>query len=168
VLASLGLRGGKQDPETAWRVAPYGGGGAFGLVAHDPQDHEAIDLAMRTFQQMQRDGSWGIDRVLDRTQLQEAKAYSNCFAAVSMQSGFLVDAGDSGPWISSASRSGSHGYFPGAKDMDATFAAMGPGIPHVRLPRGHLVDVAATVAHLLGIEMNHTEGLDLLAKRPSK
>ncbi len=57
---------------------------------------------------------------------------------------------------------GAHGHFPGPPDMDAAFAALGPGIPHVRLPRSRIVDVAPTVAAMLGLQMAHVEGVNLL------
>ncbi len=86
ILASLGLLGSQEHPEK-WRVASYGGGGSFGLVVHHADDTEAINLATKTFQQLQRDGAWGVDQVLDRVALQEAKAYANCFAAINMKFG---------------------------------------------------------------------------------
>jgi len=161
VLASLNLLGPKGHPDQ-WRVTSFGGGGSFGLVVHDPKDHEAIDLATRTFEKLKQQGSYGIDKIFDRQQLKAAKGYATSFLAIGMKPGFSADGGDSGPPVTAAQGRGAHGYPPGAKEMDAAFAVMGPGIPHMRLPRAHIVDVAPTVAALLGLHMTNVEGTNLL------
>ncbi len=48
---------------------------------------------------------------------------------------------------------GMHGYDPALPEMGGVFMAMGRGIPSdLELPEVRQIDVAATVAHLLGIE----------------
>ncbi len=162
VLAKLGLLGSKDHPEKR-RIASFGGGGSFGLAAHDPNDHEAIDLATRTFQQLLKNGGYGIKQIFDRAQLNAAKGYSSSFLAIDMQSGFSAEGGGEGSWLTPAQNRGAHGYAPGPRNMDAAFAILGPGIPHLRLPRGHIVDVAPTVAALLGLRMTNVEGTDILS-----
>ena len=161
VLASLNLLGPKGHPEQ-WRVTSFGGGGSFGLVVHDPNDHAAMDLALKTFQKLKQQGSYGIDQIFDHQQLKAARGYATSFLAVGMKSGFSADGGDEGPWITPAQGKGAHGYPPGPKEMDAAFAIIGPGVPHLRLRRAHIVDVAPTVAALLGLQMLNVEGTNLL------
>jgi hypothetical protein len=143
-------------------VTSFGGGGSFGLVVHDPNDHAAVDLATKAFQKLRQQGSCGIDQIFDRQQLKAAKGYATSFLAIGMKPGFSADSGDDGPWVTPAQGKGAHGYPPGPKNMDAAFAVMGPGIPHLRLPRAHIVDVAPTVAALLGLRMTNVEGTNLL------
>ena len=161
VLASLHLLAPKDHPEK-WRVASFGGGGSFGLVVHDPNDSSAMDLATKAFQKLKQQGSYGIDHIFDRQELKAAKGYATSFLAIGMKPGFSADSGDDGPWITPSQGKGAHGYPPGLKNMDAAFAVMGPGIPHLRLPRAHIVDVAPTVAALLGLRMANVEGTNLL------
>lgn len=161
VLASLNLLGRKDHPEE-WRVTSFGGGGSFGLVVHDPNDHAAMDLATKAFQKLKQQGSCGIDQVFDRQQLNAARGYATSFLAIGMKPGFSADGGEDGPWVTPARGKGAHGYPPGPKNMDAAFAAVGPGIPHRRLPRAHIIDVAPTVAALLGLRMTNVEGTNLL------
>jgi predicted AlkP superfamily pyrophosphatase or phosphodiesterase len=48
---------------------------------------------------------------------------------------------------------GTHGYEPEHPDMAAAMFALGRGVPAAqRIERAHMVDVAPTVAALLGIE----------------
>ena len=162
VLASLNLSGPKGHKEQ-WRVTSFGGGGSFGLVVHDPNDQAAIDLTLKTFQKLKQQDCCGIDQIFDRQQLQAAKGYATSFLAIGMKPGFSADGGEDGPWVTPSQGKGAHGYPPGPKEMDAAFAAMGPGIPHTRLPRAHIVDVAPTVAALLGLRMTNVEGTNLLS-----
>ncbi len=162
VLAKMNLLGPKGHPEQ-WRVTSFGGGGSFGLVVHDPKDRQAIDMVTKTFQKLKEQDCCGIEQIFDRKQLKAAKGYATSFLAVGMKPGFSADGGDDGPWVTPAQGRGAHGYPPGAKDMDAAFAAIGAGISHVRLPRAHIVDVAPTVAALLGLRMTNVEGTNLLS-----
>jgi predicted AlkP superfamily pyrophosphatase or phosphodiesterase len=161
ILTSLGLEGTTNDPEK-WRVSAFANGASFGLVAHDPNDTEAIAKATETFKQLASEGTFGIDKFYDATETRALEGYSNSFASISMKSGFLVGNSSSGPWLTDTKTRGMHGYAPGPKELDASFLAFGPGIPHRHIPRSKLVDVAPTVAHILNLPMPDVEGHDLL------
>jgi predicted AlkP superfamily pyrophosphatase or phosphodiesterase len=162
VLTSLGLAGTADEPER-WRISAFMSGGSFGLVAHDPGDTEAIELAAKTFRHLAEENIWGIDKLYDATQTKALEGYSNAFASVSLKSGYAVGSARTGPWLTiPANLKGMHGYAPGPSELDASFLAFGPGIPHQHIPRAKLVDVAPTVAHILNLQMNDVEGHDLL------
>jgi predicted AlkP superfamily pyrophosphatase or phosphodiesterase len=161
VLTSLGLEGDKDNPEN-WRVSTFNNGASFGIVAHDPNDTEAITKATESFKQLASEGTFGIDRFYNASETKSLEGYSNSFASVSMKSGFLVGGATSGPWLTETKTRGMHGYAPGPKELDASFLAFGPGIPHRHIERSKLVDVAPTVAHILNLPMSDVEGHDLL------
>jgi predicted AlkP superfamily pyrophosphatase or phosphodiesterase len=161
VLTSLGLEGTKDQPEK-WRISAFDNGASFGLVAHDPNDAEAIKIATETFKQLASEGAWGIDNIYDDAQTKAMEGYSNSFASVSMKSGYTLGGATAGPWLTDTKTRGMHGYAPGPKELDASFLAFGPGIPQRRIPRSKLVDVAPTVAHILNLPMPDVEGHDLL------
>jgi predicted AlkP superfamily pyrophosphatase or phosphodiesterase len=161
ILTSLGLEGTNDAPDK-WRVSAFDNGASFGLVAHDPNDAEAIALATKTFQRLAAEGSWGIDKFYDAADTHALQGYSNSFASVSMQSGFLIGVTSAGPWLTDTKTRGMHGYAPGPRELDASFLAFGPGIPHQHIPRAKLVDVAPTIAHLLDLQMTNVEGQNLL------
>ncbi len=59
---------------------------------------------------------------------------------------------------------GNHGYLNSDKDMNAIFIAWGYGItPGDSLPIFNNVDVAPTIASLLGLKMNNIDGVPLNA-----
>lgn len=162
VLNSLGLLGAEQHPEQ-WRVAVHANGASFGLIAHNPNDKEAISIAQTMFRRLLEDGRYGFDQVYDQKQLGSMEGYPNSFLAVSLKSGYTVGGERSGSWLNDSPRTkGMHGHAPGDPQLDASFVAFGAGISARRLPRAKLVDVAPTVAHLLGFQMENVEGSDLL------
>jgi predicted AlkP superfamily pyrophosphatase or phosphodiesterase len=164
VLDSIGLLGPGKHPEQ-WRVSAFSNGASFGLVVHDPADHEAIELATKTFESMKSDGRYGIDRVFSGEDLKQTGGYTNSFLAVTMKSGFSVNGSLSGKWItSSADTAGMHGFAPGPRELDASFVAFGPGIPQTQLDRAQLTDVATTVAAILGMPWTQGNGANLLKK----
>jgi predicted AlkP superfamily pyrophosphatase or phosphodiesterase len=162
VLNSIGLAGTEDAPEK-WRVFAFESGASFGLVAHDPNDTEAIALAMKTFQHLAESKSWGFDKVYDREQTRALEGYPSAFASISLNPGYATGTATTGPWLTTPKNlKGMHGYAPGPKELDAAFLAFGPDIPHRHLPRAKLIDVAPTVAHVLGLQMPEVEGHDLL------
>ncbi len=162
VLNSMGLMGTKANPDS-WRVAAFEGGGSFGLIAHNPHDEEAIALARKTFQQLAREGKWGIDRLYEGPDLLATGGYGNSFLAVGMKPGFAIGDAADGPWLSPTGKlQGMHGFAPGPVELDSSFLAYGPGIQVKRLGRHHITDVAPTIAALLGLTMNGTSGANIL------
>lgn len=163
-LTSLGLGPVAGKPKT-WRVAAHVAGGSIAFVARDPQDVEAKNRVTGALKALQADGSFGVDRVLDQPELSKMQAYPHAFAAVSMSRGWVAGSERSGPWAtSSGGTRGAHGYAPGPPDLDCTFIAFGPGVPHRQLPRAELTDVAATAAYLLAIPFPSAGGRNLLAQ----
>jgi predicted AlkP superfamily pyrophosphatase or phosphodiesterase len=143
LLNSLGLSA---------RVAAHRNGGSAAFVVRDPKDLEAQDAVMKSLKKLKDEGQYGIDRILERGELAQLKAYPHAFAAVSMSSGWTAGSGRSGPLVTpSGDTRGTHGYLPGPEALESTFVAFGPGIRPRQLPKGNLTDVAATAANLLGL-----------------
>lgn len=70
-----------------------------------------------------------------------------------------VTAGEVITKVADDSSPGAHGYLNSDADMNAVFVASGAGIkPGVKLPLVRNIDVAPTVARLLGLEMKDVDG----------
>jgi len=68
------------------------------------------------------------------------------------------------PFIEKAERGGSHGHDPNLPDLHAAFVAWGAGIKsRVNLGEVSNIDVAPTIAKLLGFSIPHAEGKPLKA-----
>ncbi|MCS7026170.1 MAG: ectonucleotide pyrophosphatase/phosphodiesterase [Bryobacteraceae bacterium] len=162
ILASFGLTAPEEDP-AKWRVGVMIAGGAAAFVAKDPSDLEAQEQVTSVLRRMKQEGSFGIDRILDRAELSRMNAWPNAFLAISMEEGWTIGSARAGAWVTPSPRvKGTHGYAPGSPKMDCTFIAYGPGVEARKLPRGELRDVAKTAANLLGVSLPTAEGRDLL------
>jgi predicted AlkP superfamily pyrophosphatase or phosphodiesterase len=68
------------------------------------------------------------------------------------------------PFNEKPERKGSHGHDPSLPDLHATFVAWGVGIkPGTKLGEIKNIDVAPTIAKLLGIDLPNTDGKPLAA-----
>jgi predicted AlkP superfamily pyrophosphatase or phosphodiesterase len=68
------------------------------------------------------------------------------------------------PFNEKPERKGSHGHDSSLPDLHATFVAWGAGIkPGVKLGEISNLDVAPTIAKLLGLDLPHTDGKPLTA-----
>jgi predicted AlkP superfamily pyrophosphatase or phosphodiesterase len=162
-LASLGLAAPANDPKQ-WRVATMTAGGSVAFFTKDPNDSDAQTAVRRMLTTLKADGNFGIDRILDRPELDKLHSWPNAFLAVSAAEGWTIGSGRTGPWVTPSGKTqGTHGYAPGPEALDCTFVAFGPGIPPRQLPRAELIDVAPTAAALLGIPFPTAGGKNLLA-----
>ena len=157
VLASLGLSAPQGLPEQ-WRVAAYSNGGSFGLIAHDANDAAGIQLAIKTFEEMEHEEGWGIQKIYTGAELKATGGYGDCFLAATLRDGFMAGGYLNGPWLTVPSEKGMHGYIPGDPNLDSAFVAYGKGIPAHRIGRHNLKDVAPTVAGLLNISFSDVQG----------
>lgn len=166
VLANLGLTAPEGKPEQ-WRVEVHQNGGSFALIAKNPSDSEAMKMAEEAFRKLHDEGNSGIAEVYTKDQLQKLGAYPDAFFAVSVAEGFTVGGARNGNVVTpSPSTKGMHGYAPGPEDLDASFVALGRGVSKANVGRAHLVDVAPTVASLLGLPWS-TPGKNLLMMKDS-
>lgn len=161
-LASMGLAAPEGKPEQ-WRVGAFVNGGSVAFISKDPDDREAQQIVLKALGTLQENERWGIERVLDKAQLAEHKAYPEGFAAISLRRGFTAGGNRTGAWVtSSGATKGMHGFLPGPQELDATFVVYGPGIAVRALPHGSLADIATTAGALLGVAMPASQGHDLL------
>jgi len=162
-LSSLGMAA-PADNAKQWRVATMTAGGSAAFFTKDPNDTEAQAAVRRMLNMLKSDGNYGLDRIIERPEMDQLKSWPNAFLAISMAEGWTVGAGRTGPWATSSGKTkGTHGYAPGPEALDCTFLAFGPGIAARPLPRAELVDVAPTAAALLGIPFPTAGGKNLLA-----
>ncbi len=82
-------------------------------------------------------------------------------AAFETAHGVSAVKGTEGPAISEAIRRGRHGMWPTRHDYRASFVLWGPGIRPRVLPEMQMLDIAPTLADLLGVKLQRPEGKSL-------
>jgi predicted AlkP superfamily pyrophosphatase or phosphodiesterase len=78
---------------------------------------------------------------------------------LSAKPGFAFSRESEGAYATDANEAGTHGYLNTDPKMQAIFLAWGVGIPHgIQLGNISNLDVAPTIAALLGLEMKQVQG----------
>ena len=72
--------------------------------------------------------------------------------------GYAFSEAATGPIVAPASSQGTHGYDPRLPSMQASFLAVGPGVPHAEVEGARLTDVAVQIARWLGLVLPDAEG----------
>lgn len=102
----------------------------------------------------------GLFRVIPRDELTRLGADPEALLAIEPAVGYYWSGGFEGErFVAPTDRRGAHGYLPTNPLMHTGLILSGAGVvPGVSIPFARQVDIAPTVAHLLGFEMPDTDG----------
>lgn len=120
----------------------------------------AAAMLLRAFLERQvQDKSLGLARLWSRADLDAQGAFPGAIMALESQDGTMFGSNVDGPVVTMRPEKGSHGYDPNRPDQQASLLVAGDGIrPGVVLPQARMIDVAPTLAALLGVSMPGVEG----------
>jgi predicted AlkP superfamily pyrophosphatase or phosphodiesterase len=160
LLRSLGYLTYNDRGELAdWRVYARISGGTFALVAKDPSDATAITEATAFFEQVAAEPRFGIAQLYSGDEARQAGGFPGAFLVGEAADDFLMGSASSGPLVTPSGSKGAHGYHPSRPDQLASLLLSGKGIAKARRDEtARLIDVAPTVAHLLGFTMPTARG----------
>ncbi len=160
LLADAGLL--TPDPRSggllAWSaLARSNGGSAF--VYADGED-DAL-LARRALEaEASRTGAF---RIVPAAQMLGHGADPAAWFGLEAEPGYAFSDAASGPPLAPSAARAVGGYLPDRSEMDAGFVAWGRGLRRgVRVPRMSQVDVAPTLARLVGLDLSGAEGRALV------
>jgi arylsulfatase A-like enzyme len=154
----LDLRGRFDDAGIGARIT----GAAVAQIHLD--DPAQIDAALAVVAKLEHVRGYRRNEIPAHMRLSHPERGGDLVAVTEPPYTFSRPAGAEGTLMAALSRLGvtfgGHGYDPRLPDMAGVFFALGRGVaPGLSLPEVRQVDVAATVAHLLGIEPpEHSEG----------
>ena len=162
VLRNLGLieGTGATEKRTAYCMAE---GGACGVYIIDPSKRDAISKQLKT----ELAKIEGVQRVFDSSefaQIGQPTPQQNPRAAdlwLAAESGYAFSESSAGTavTIKKDKVTGTHGYLPDQPDMRSLCIVSGPGLtPGTKLGKIRAIDVAPTVAAILGIDFPSAEG----------
>jgi arylsulfatase A-like enzyme len=160
-LARAGLirrEGGAQSRIRSWSaVVRSNGGSAFVYALGETQAVEARRILV------EEGGRTRAFRVVSAGELQSLRVDPQAWFGLEAEPGFTFGDGAAPPILRPADTRAVGGYlFPGSRG-DAGLVAWGPGLRRgVRVPRMHQIDVAPTVAALLGIPLPEADGRPLV------
>lgn len=161
VLRNAGLirfRDPKDKHAAEYDAAGWVAGGSCAILLRDPSDMGALERARAALRPYVGEGK-PIRKMLERNEIE--KAGSNPRAAL------MLDAGDgytfgsraTGEAETKSGMHGMHGQMPDRPGLAATLILAGPGVKAGELiPETRMVDIAPTVAELLGLRLEHPDG----------
>jgi len=154
ILAAAGLVTTHDGAVSGWRAVSRSNGGSAFVYARD--DRAAVRARRALAEEAVRSGAF---RVVSAEEMLATGADPEAWFGLEAEPGFAFDDRAAGPALRAAAWRGSGGYLPRHVEMDAGFVAWGRGIRRgIRIPRMHQTDVAPTLARLLGVALEGTEG----------
>lgn len=143
-----------------WQAASH----ATAIRLKDPGDTALAARVERRFTELAASRYRGIFRVVSRAELDTYGAYPDAAFFIEPAEGYYVSDGVAADAVLVATtRRGAHGFLPSEPRMHTGFIASGAGIrPGVPLPLVRQIDIAPTIARLLGFEMPSADGVPMV------
>lgn len=148
----------KKGRLTSWKAAPICDGGTCEILIHDPGDAATKRKVLDLFTRLARDPGKGIARVYSPEQTPKLTPDAGAYLVLEAAPGFMLSRSRTGKAWDTAPIPATHGYDPDRPDQKATFIVAGEGIRHARLPEVSILDLAPTIAQLLGLRLPSAEG----------
>jgi hypothetical protein len=154
VLAQVGLVTARQAAVLSWSALARGNGGSAFVYAQ--RDEDAL-LARRALEEAARET--GAFHVVSAQEMLARGADPQAWFGLDAAPGWVFEDGVAGPRLAPASQRSAGGYAPGEPRMATGLVAWGAGLrPALRIPELRQIDVAPTLALLLGVPLADAEG----------
>jgi predicted AlkP superfamily pyrophosphatase or phosphodiesterase len=160
VLRSMGLLAtDAKGAVTSWKAQTHG----FAIKVKDENDTATAQMVRRMFTALAEGQYKGLFRVVTRAEMDALGADPDALLSIEPVEGYTVSATvDGGTFVMPTSRRGQHGYLPTNPQLRTGLIVSGAGIrPHVEIPLARQIDIAPTIARLLGLEMKDVEGVEI-------
>jgi hypothetical protein len=141
-----------------WRVTFHTSGASAFLMVRDPADTAAVRMA-REIVQSRPAAERRLFDLIDEEAMAAIGADPNVPFSLSGVEGVSMTGARSGPAVREGS-GGTHGHFPGFRNMETGFVAWGAGVRRgARVPLMGMEDIAPVVAHLLRLDFSTPDGV---------
>lgn len=148
---------------TSWIAATHTSGGAAAIYLHDQYNEEVAKTLVDIFAEIHQKDASPLWRVLAKKDAARLGADPRAALFLEAAPGFLISEQASGKKLTdklnaSAVRAAS-GYLPSRSEMRGMLLVAGKGIkPKTQIEYARLVDIAPTIARLLGFELKASRG----------
>ncbi len=144
---------------TDWQAVAH----RSGIRLKNPGDTALASRVEGLFKDL-ADGRYkGLFRVVDRAETASRGGDPDVLLFLEPIEGYTTAAGMTGEFLVASSRGGDHGYTPDAPAMHTGLIVAGAGVkPGVVVPLARQLDIAPTIARLLGFEMADVEGAPMV------
>lgn len=143
----------------SWRAAAQTFGGSAAIFLKNPQDENFVREVEEFFRQQYEESDSPIWRVITSRDAAKLGADPRVALYLDAAPSYTLSPRTTGSTITRASERVAHGYSPSRSEMRATLIVAGKGINRgVKIEYARLIDIAPTIARLLGLEMKTARG----------
>ncbi|MDF2842934.1 MAG: npp [Herbinix sp.] len=151
------------EGQMKWRAYLQNAGGSAYLHIK-ANDIEAEQIALKILNQAVANESYGIERIYTRGELDNLKVEPSIPYMLEAKKGYCFDDGLEGPIVSDLETQGikyaTHGFSPDKPDYRCNLVISGAGIKNkYDLGDIQMVDIAPTIAEIMGIEFYSCDGI---------
>jgi predicted AlkP superfamily pyrophosphatase or phosphodiesterase len=141
----------------AWQADVLSATGAAYVYLNEPHDASLEAQVREVFEKARASGTSGIGRVFTASEIAALGGDPHAFLALEPDLGtYFGSRGDT--YETPPAYKAVHGYDPNRPEMKASLILFGAGVPHGKLTGARLIDVAPTVASMLGLTLPHPDG----------
>lgn len=147
-----------------WKVWSNRAGGTSEIRLKDAQDTDTREKVEKILLMLLEDKANGILEVLNQEQCILRGGFPQADFVLVSQKGYEIRDNVTGPYCTNQlSQKAQHGYSEEFEEMKASFMLWGKGIEKGKNIGGmHLIDVAPTLAKIMGFEMKQAQGKSVL------
>ena len=144
---------------TSWQAAPWAAGGCLAIVPYPSISPDSRQKVLDLVNLLKSNPAYGVGRVYMESELSQTGGFSRALAVLEARPGYFFSAEVEGELVSPSDTRGMHGYGPDLPGLKAAFLAKGPGIKQAhRVETVRLLDLAPTIAKILGVEFSGAQG----------
>lgn len=160
ILAKKGwLASDAQGRIVSWRAVAQPFGGSAAIFVRDPQDEKFVREVEEFFNQQAEKPDSPIWRVISKRDAAKLGADPRAALYLDAAPSYAISSKMIGSSVTKAAFRAARGYAPSRAEMRGVFIIAGNGIKSgARLEYARLIDVAPTIARLLGLEMKTARG----------
>lgn len=137
----------------SWEAEPWIAGSAA-IMLRNPDDAAVRDRVKQMLADLAAKPENGIARILDAEQVKKTGGFSGASFLVELKLGYQFGGNFSGPLVTPAPSTGTHGYLPDRPEMRASFFILGQGIaPAKNLGLIDMRQIAPTLASILNVKL---------------
>ncbi len=165
IFRQYGLIDGSDGKVSSWKAWSHRSGGTAEVRLFNPGDEAMRGKVEALLRALEKDSGSGIAKVLTGEQARaERHGFPLCDFAIIAKRGYEIRDDFEGDYITEkTTQRAQHGYDEEYPEMLAFYGICGEGIARARdLGRVNLIDVAPTLAGIMGITMGDAQGKSLL------
>jgi predicted AlkP superfamily pyrophosphatase or phosphodiesterase len=143
----------------SWRAIAQTFGGSAAVFVQNPQDEKTVREVEKLFAEYHEKPDSPIWRIVNRREAGQLGADPRAAFYLDAAPFYAMSPRIDGSTISKSSQRAAFGYLPSRSEMRATLIMSGKGIKSgSQIEYARLIDLAPTIARLLGLEMRATRG----------